>query len=59
MASRYKRTFEFFDTEKQAKIFCDNENKNSYIKKNHKATYTKWENEDRRERAFIAWYVIK
>jgi len=59
VAIRYKQTCKFFDTEDQAKTFCDNENKNSYIKKNHTATYTGWTSRDGSESKFVAWYVIK
>ena len=59
MGTRYKKTFEFFDKEEQAQAFCDRENTNSYIRKNHKASYTSWTNEDNTENKFIAWYVTK
>ena len=57
---RYQKTFKFFNTEEQAKTFCDNENsKNSYyLRKNHPATYTTWTSMDGKEHKFIVWYVI-
>jgi len=59
MAYRYRKTFKFFDTEEQAKIFCNNENLNSYIRKNHEAHYTPWSSQDGTENKYIAWYVTK
>lgn len=59
MAKRYRRTFKFFNTEEQAKVFCDNENLNSYVRKNHKAYYTHWNSLDGTENKYLAWYVIK
>lgn len=57
MANRYRKTFKFFDTEEQSKIFCNNENVNTYIRKNHKAYYTNWSSQDSKENKYIAWYV--
>lgn len=59
MAKRYKRTFKFFDTEEQAITFCDKENQDYYIRKNHTASYTPWESKDGKENKFIAWYATK
>lgn len=59
MAKRYKRTFKFFDTEDQAQIFCNNENLNNYIRKNHKALYTTWSSQDGKENKFVVWYATK
>lgn len=59
MAKRYRLTYEFFDTEEQAKNFCDNENKNRYIREHHRAGYTPWSNQDRTEHKFIAWHYTK
>ena len=59
MAKRYRKTFQFFDTEDQAKVFCSNQNKNSYIKKHHPASYTSWSSQDGKENKFIAWYAEK
>ena len=56
---RYKKTFKFFDSEDQAKEFCNNENLNPYIRNNHAAFYTKWTSQDGTENKFIAWYVYK
>ncbi|QJI52321.1 hypothetical protein [Psychrobacillus phage Perkons] len=57
--TRYKKDFKFFDTEHQAKTFCDNENLNRYIRINHTATYTNWTSEDGKEKQYLAWYVHK
>jgi hypothetical protein len=59
MATRYRETFMFFDTEAQAKAFCDNENLNPYIRKHHAAGYTPWSSHDGTENKYIAWYVTK
>ena len=39
MVKRYNKTFKFFDTETQAKEFCDIQNRNNsyYIRKKHPA----------------------
>lgn len=57
MARRYRKTFQFFDTEEQAQVFCDKENQNYYIRKHHKASYTPWNSADGKEHKFVAWYV--
>lgn len=61
MAARYKyrKTFEFFDTEEQAQAFCDTENKSAspYVRKKYPAHYTPWSSQDGKEHKFIAWYV--
>lgn len=59
MGKRYSLTFKFFDKAEQAEAFCEKQNSNSYIRKNHKATYTPWANEDKTENKFIAWYATK
>lgn len=59
MAARYRMTFEFFDTEDQAQVFCNRENTNSYIRKHHKAHYTPWSSQNGREHKFVAWYATK
>lgn len=57
MARRYKTTFKFFDTAEQAQAFCDNENKNFYIRKHHPAHFAPWSSLDGIEQKFIVWYV--
>lgn len=61
MAARYKyrTTFDFFDTEEQAQVFCDKENKSAspYVRKKYPAHYTPWSSQDGKEHKFIAWYV--
>lgn len=59
MTGRYRKTFSFFDTEEQARAFCDKENLNNYIRKNHKSYYTNWSSQDGTENKFVAWYVTK
>jgi viroplasmin and RNaseH domain-containing protein len=60
MAKKYNLTYKFFDTEEQAKNFCDKENtQNSYyLQKNHPARYTSWTSTNGKENKFIAWYVF-
>ena len=58
MGKRYRKTFKFFDTSDQAKVFCDNENLIHYIKKHHPASYTPWSSECGKENKFIAWYAV-
>jgi len=56
---RYKMTFEFLDTELQAKQFCDKQNQNKYIKQKHPAHYTPWSSSNGNENKFVAWYATK
>ena len=56
---RYKLTYKIVKTEEEAKNFCDNENKNYYIRKNHQAHFTAWSSSDGKEHGFIIWYVTK
>lgn len=55
----YRKTYRFFDTEDQARTFCDSENLNHYIKKHHTAHYTPWSSIDGKENKFVAWYAVK
>ncbi len=61
MAARYTYMFKFFDTEDEAKVFCNRQNANasSYIRKNKPAHYNSWHNEDGTENAFIAWFWVR
>lgn len=58
--SKYRLTFKFFDSEFDAKRFCESENKNNsyYVRKKYPAHYTKWSSLDQTEHKFIAWYVM-
>lgn len=60
MAIRYKYryTFDFFETEDQAKAFCDGINAEAslYARKRYPAHYTPWNSADGTEHLFIAWY---
>lgn len=60
MSNRYYLTYRVFDSEKSAKAFCDNENKNAtpYIRKNKPARYTSWNNPDE-PNMFTAWYYTR
>ena len=55
---RYTRTFQFFDTEEQAKSFCDRMNAlaTPYARKKHPAHYMLWESQNRQEHKFVVWY---
>ena len=59
MARRYKLTYKIMEIEEQVKAFCDNENLNPYIRKNHKASYTPWSSQDGKFDGYVAWYVTK
>ena len=55
---KYNLTFEFKETEEQAKNFCKNVNKrlSYYMRKNKPAIYTPWQSKDGKENLFICWY---
>lgn len=57
---QYRATFQFFDTEEQARVFCDKQNAlaSAYVRKKYKAHYTPWSSQDGTENKFIAWYYI-
>ena len=59
MDKKYKRTFEFFDTEDEAKEFCKDRNINHHAGSENMATWTPWENKDRTEQKFVVWYSTK
>lgn len=59
MATRYRRTFEFVDTEEQAKKICNEKNKNRYVREHHTAFYTRWRSQDGTEQKFIVLYSTK
>ena len=59
MANRkYHLDFEFFDTEQEAKKFCEKINREAsrYVRTKYPAHYTSWESRDRTEHKFLAWY---
>lgn len=58
MNKEYSLTLELFDTESEAKAFCDqkNANANDYIKQNKPARYMPWDIFDGTEYKFAAWY---
>ena len=53
-------TFQFVDTEEQAKELCANiqRNQNSYRKKFYKPNYTPWTSQDGKEHLFVVWYHV-
>ena len=56
---KYNLTYQFFDTEEQARAFCDRENANGtkWKRAKHKAHFTSWRSMNGKENKFIAWYV--
>lgn len=58
---RYRRTYHFVDTEKEAKEFCqfiDNSH-TSYARQHYPSTYTPWSSSDNTEHAYVCWYYEK
>lgn len=57
---RYNLTYEFFNTEEQARAFCERENASgtAWKREKHKAHFTQWTNSKQTERKFIAWYYL-
>jgi len=53
------RTFEFVETESEAKELCKTiqKNQNSYRKAHHKPSYTPWNSSDGKEHLFVVWYA--
>ena len=58
--SKYRYTFEFQQTEEQAKAFCEriNANLTKYMRKNKPAHFTPWRSQDEKENLFICWYYV-
>lgn len=61
---RYRLTFDFTETEAQAKALCDRLNARAtrYIKTKKPAHFTPWEARDRQgnvtEQKYIVWYYV-
>ena len=58
---KYRTTFEFTATEKEAQELCDriNANYTRYMRKNHPAHYTKWDAQDGKSNMhFVVWYQV-
>ena len=56
---RYSLSFSFFETEHEAREFCDKTNKASsrYIKTHKPANYTPWQSDSKTDKIqFVAWY---
>lgn len=55
---KYSMTFQFFDTEEEARSFCERENRtgSSYKCQRYPAHVTPWTSVDGKERKYIAWY---
>lgn len=57
---RYRKTFQFFDTEAQAAQFCESMNSgNAYLRRKHPAHYTPWISRDGSEHKYVAWYYTR
>lgn len=59
MSKRYEFTFQFCDTEEEAKELCEyiSKHSNAYCRKCHPARYTPWVSKDGKENKFVvAWY---
>lgn len=56
---RYRHTFDFFDTEEQARKFCEafNKRNTAYIRKKHPAHYAPWTSQDGKAHKYVAFYV--
>ena len=58
---KYRLTFDFTETEEQAKALCNriNSNYSYYMRKNHPAHYTPWTAQDgTSEKHFVVWYQV-
>lgn len=56
---RYRKTFEFAETQEQAKALCErlNASASQYIRKNKPATFTSWQSKDKNDKAhYVVWY---
>lgn len=55
---KYNLTFQFFDTQEQAQVFCDRENASgtAYKRKHKTAHFTPWTSKDKTEHKFVVWY---
>lgn len=60
MSKKLFHTFEFVNTEEQAKELCASiqANQNNYRKIHHKPYYHPWTSQDGKEHKFLVWYVI-
>ena len=54
-----KETFQFVETEEQAKQLCKDIQRyqNSYRKRWHKPHYTPWTSQDGTQHLFVVWFV--
>lgn len=54
-------TFEFVDTEDEAKDMCKKIQKyqNSYRKQFYKPSYTPWTSSDGKEHKYVVWYHVQ
>lgn len=59
--AKYQLTYNILDTEEEARMFCDNENKcaTRHIRTKHPAHYANWDSNDGAEHKFIAWYHMR
>ena len=57
---KYRKTFEFFNTEEAARAFCNYQNATAapYVRRKYPAHYTPWKSSSPNDPArFVAWYV--
>lgn len=59
--SKYRKTFEFFDTMKEATMYSElvMRTANKYYRKTHKHVITPWTSTDGSEHKYILWYYTK
>jgi hypothetical protein len=57
---RYIKTWQFAETESEARTICARENATgtAYKRRKHPAYYTPWSSTDGHEHKYIVWYVI-
>jgi hypothetical protein len=57
---KYRETFKLFDTEAEARSFCEKENTtgSAYKRNRYPATVTPWSNANKTEHGYIAWYHV-
>lgn len=57
---KYRLTFDFFNTRKEAENFVDNllKQANNYYKRNKRISIQDWESQDKTEQKILVWYYI-
>ena len=59
--NRWRLTFKFFDTEKEAYDFCNKnwDESSYYVRRRYAAHYEKWTSADGKEQKYLVWYREK